>query len=138
MTENALYVENSGPSVVGGGRIVESLYNVGNDINAIKEGDFSPASVAIDGVVAGLDVLAFALNPFKELIMAGVGFLIEHCSFLREPLEWFTGDPNAISALTQTWSNIAGSLQGAGATVSDLMSEVESWRGEAADAYRSV
>ncbi|MCD0444577.1 hypothetical protein LO763_13195 [Glycomyces sp. A-F 0318] len=138
MSDNPLVVENSGPSVVGGGRIVESLYNVGTDLSKAGSEDFDPMSFAIDGVVAGLDVLAFALNPFKELIMAGVGFIIEHVSFLREPLEWFTGDPNAISALTQTWSNIAGSLDGAAGSIPDLLAEIEHWKGEAADAYREV
>lgn len=145
MSDNPFYASGdsdgdgfSDPAPLAGGRIAESLFNVGNDLSTAGSEDWDWSNFAIDGVVAGLDVLAFALNPFKELIMAGVGFLIEHVDFLREPLEWFTGDPNAIANLTTTWSNIAGGLQAAGSSATEMMAEVETWQGEAADAYKSV
>ncbi|MCH7229352.1 hypothetical protein L0U85_00520 [Glycomyces sp. L485] len=145
MSDNAFYVSNDGdgdglsdPAPLAGSRFAESLTNVGTDLSAAGSEDWDWSNFAIDGAVAGLDVLAFALNPFKELVMAGVGFLIEHVDFLREPLEWFTGDPNAISALTETWSNIAGGLQASSGSVAEMMAEVEGWKGDAADAYKSV
>lgn len=145
MSDNPFYASGdadgdgfSDPAPLAGGRIAESLFNVSNDLSTAGSDDWDWSNFAIDGVVAGLDILAFALNPFKELMMAGVGFIIEHVDFLREPLEWFTGDPNAISNLTTTWANVAGGLQAAGTSASDLMSQVESWHGEAADAYKSV
>ncbi|WP_205325895.1 hypothetical protein [Glycomyces sp. YM15] len=93
---------------------------------------------ALNGTVAALDLLAFVANPFKECIMAGVGFLIEHFEFLNEPLEWVAGDPTSINATKDTWGNIAQSLDQAG---QDLVAELESlseWEGKDADAYRAL
>jgi hypothetical protein len=37
---------------------------------------------------------------------AGVGWLMEHVSFLREPLDRLMGDPKAIEGHAQSWKNI--------------------------------
>lgn len=121
-----------------GGRFVDSVMNVGEDLAAAGSEDFSATTLAIDGVVAGLDVLAFAANPFKEIIMAGLSWAIEHFEFLNEPLEMLTGSPSEISALSQTWANISQELANAAASFSDSVAEVDDWEGEAANAYRNV
>ncbi|HEU5126388.1 MAG TPA: hypothetical protein VFU12_00235 [Glycomyces sp.] len=138
MSDNGIYVAESGPSATAGLRLGDSLTNVGKDLFAIGSEDFSGTALAIDGVVAGLDLLAFALNPFKEFIMAGVGWIIEHVDWLREPLEALTGDPAAITAISQTWSNISQAFDNAGADMGGLVEQLAEWQGEAADAYRST
>lgn len=93
---------------------------------------------AMNGTVAALDLLAFVANPFKEFLMAGVGFLVEHVDFLREPLEWVAGDPGAINATKDTWNNIAGVLDQAGADLQAEVASLSEWQGDAADAYRRL
>lgn len=93
---------------------------------------------ALNGTVAALDLLAFVANPFKEFLMAGVGFLIEHVDFLREPLEWVAGDPGAINATKDTWGNIAGVLDQAGEDLKAELDSLSEWQGDAADAYRAL
>ncbi len=138
MSDNGIYVAESGPSATAGLRLGDSLTNFGKDLSAIGSEDFSGTALAIDGVVAGLDLLAFALNPFKEFIMAGVGWIIEHVDWLREPLEALTGDPAAITAISQTWSNISQAFDNAGADMGGLVEQLSEWQGEAAEAYRST
>lgn len=135
---DSVYVAESAPSATAGRRLGDSLTNVGKDLFAIGSEDFSGTALAIDGVVAGLDLLSFALNPFKEFIMAGVGWIIEHVDWLREPLETLTGDPAAITAISQTWSNISQAFDNAGADMGGLVEQLADWQGEAADAYRST
>lgn len=93
---------------------------------------------ALNGTVAALDLLAFVANPFKEFLMAGVGFLIEHVDFLKEPLEWVAGDPGAINATKDTWGNIAGVLDQAGEDLKAELDSLSEWEGDAADAYRAL
>ncbi|MEU5871753.1 hypothetical protein AB0A73_09355 [Glycomyces sp. NPDC047369] len=93
---------------------------------------------ALNGTVAALDLLAFVANPFKEFLMAGVGFLIEHVDFLREPLEWVAGDPGAINATKDTWNNIAAALDQAGADLQAEVGSLSEWQGDAAEAYRTL
>lgn len=136
---DSIYVAESGPSGTAGLRLGDSLTNVGKDVAAIfNDDDFSGTALAIDGVVAGLDLLSFALNPFKEFIMAGVGWIIEQVDWLREPLEFLTGDPAAITAISQTWSNISQAFDNAGADMGALVEQLSEWQGEAADAYRNT
>jgi uncharacterized protein YukE len=136
---DAIYAAESAPSATAGLRLGDSLTNVGKDLWAtVSEDDFSGTALAIDGVVAGLDLLAFALNPFKEFLMAGIGWIIEHVDWLREPLEMLTGDPAAITAVSQTWSNISQAFDNAGTDMAGLVEQLSEWQGEAAEAYRDT
>lgn len=121
-----------------GGRIVDSLTTMGEHFNDAAGDGIDPTAFAIDGAIAALDVLAFAANPFKELMMAGVGFIIEHVDWLREPLEMLTGSPAEITALSQGWSNVAADLNDAAQQYADSISQISNWEGDAGDAYREV
>lgn len=135
---STLISQASDSSSTAGARALDSFTAVGNDLKAIGEGEFSATALAMDGLTAGLDMLAFVANPFKEFIMAGVGFIIEHVDWLREPLEDLTGDPAEISALSQTWANIAQEINDAAADFQEQLSGTANWTGDAADAYRAV
>lgn len=133
-----LIASESAPSATSGTRALDSFTAVGGDLAAIGSEEFSPTALAMNGLTAGLDMLAFVANPFKEFLMAGVGFIIEHVDWLREPLEDLTGDPAAISALAQTWANIAQEINDAAAEYQNQLSATADWEGDAADAYRAV
>ncbi len=135
---STLIAQAADPSATAGARALDSLTAVGGDLAAIGSEEFSPVALGMDGLVAGLDMLAFVANPFKEFIMAGVGFIIEHVDWLREPLEDLTGDPAEISALSTTWANIAQEINDAAVQFQTELESTGSWEGDAADAYRAV
>jgi hypothetical protein len=93
---------------------------------------------AVDGLAIGLDALAFVMNPLGELVKAGVGWLMEHLDFIREPLEVLTGDPKAITAIAKTWENISKELAESATDYTTAMTDTEGWKGESAGKYRAV
>lgn len=66
--------------------------------------------VAVDVVGDGMSALGMAIDPFGTLVGAGLGWLIEHISFLKEPLDLLAGDPEQVTAKAQTWQNVAKAL----------------------------
>ncbi|WP_236789959.1 hypothetical protein [Amycolatopsis sp. GM8] len=64
----------------------------------------------LDAATDGLDLLGAAMDPLGTLASAGVGWLIEHISFLREGLDKLAGNPQAVTAKAVTWQNIAKQL----------------------------
>ena len=57
-----------------------------------------------------LDLLGAAMDPLGTLASAGVGWLIEHISFLKDGLDKLAGKPEAITAKAVTWTNISKQL----------------------------
>ncbi|TDD83287.1 PPE domain-containing protein [Actinomadura rubrisoli] len=117
-----------------GGALADSVDGLVADVNQNKNWE----TLAVDGLAIGLDGLGIALDPLGAVLSAGVGWLLEHISFLREPLEVLTGDPKQIQALSKTWSNIATELNGAAHDYSTAIGDVAGWGGEAAAAYRKT
>lgn len=60
-----------------------------NDLSAtqtdFRHGDWG--NLVVDGITDGLDLLGVAMDPLGSLASAGVGWLIEHISFLKEGLD---------------------------------------------------
>lgn len=118
-----------------GGGIADTIWKAGADIVEGRTEDFT-----MDGIALGLDALGFMANPLGALASAGVGMLIEHLDFLREPLDDLAGDPGAITQLALTWgedvksevARVADDVQRA------AREQTASWEGEAADAYRKM
>jgi uncharacterized protein YukE len=126
-------VEVDAHNATDGAGIVDSVYQVAKDFN-------NPEDWAMDGVALGLDALGFVANPFGSLFSAGVGWLMDHVSFLKEPLDALAGDPGAINGVAVTWreevkaevAKVAGDFQRA------ATEQTSNWTGAAADAYRGV
>ncbi|WP_203826492.1 PPE domain-containing protein [Actinoplanes palleronii] len=104
----------------------------------VLDHDFSALTVGVDSLAFGLDVLSAVLNPFGELVKAGVGWVLEHVAFLREPLELLTGDHRAILAVSQTWDKIGKKLTETAGQYEHAMSTVAGWTGDAAQSYRAA
>lgn len=132
LIENADDADRQDPDKpdLSGARVIASANDLLHSSNGLE--------YAINGTVAALDLLAFAANPLKELVMAGVGFLIEHVDFLSEPLEWVAGDPAAINATKDTWQNIAQTMDQAGEDLKSELASLSEWEGPTATAYRSL
>ncbi|WP_030161615.1 hypothetical protein [Glycomyces sp. NRRL B-16210] len=90
----------------------------------------------LNGTVMALDILAMVMNPLKELMMAGVGFLIEHVGPLRDFLDMLAGDPVSINATKDTWKNIEAALAQAAADLVDDANSMSDWSSDTAEAYR--
>jgi hypothetical protein len=114
-----------------GAGVVSSWHDVWN---AADEGNVAAFDWSLGG--ATLDTLGVVMDPLGELAGAGVGWLIEHVSFLHEPLDALAGDPIRIEDEARTWEAVAVRLQEVGNRHVSGLVAVHDWRGAAADAYR--
>jgi hypothetical protein len=73
-----------------------------------RSGDWG--NLAMDVGTDALDLLGAAMDPLGTLASAGVGWLIEHISFLKDGLDKLAGKPEAVTAKAVTWTNISKSL----------------------------
>lgn len=109
--------------------------NLANEIE--KDGDAE--AIAGDAVLVGFDLLGMVMDPLGSLAAAGVGWLIEHISFLHTALDKLAGDPEVIGAKAETWEKISMSL---GQTADDLGPSLDrlmkSWEGTAAQNYQAT
>lgn len=88
------------------------------------------ASTAIEAVAWGID-------PIGMLAAAGLGWLIEHVRPLSEALDQLAGDPDQVNANARTWNAAAVEhLALTEAYRAALRSQLPTWTGAAADAYR--
>lgn len=114
-----------------GAGIIDTVNTAAQDLN-------NPGDWAMDGLALGLDALGLIANPLGGLLSAGIGWLIEHLAFLKEPLDDLAGDPEAINRVAAVWGE---QVRSEIASISDeyeraLSSEIESWKGDAAEKYR--
>lgn len=92
--------------------------------------------LAMDLAADGLDGLGMAMDPLGSLAGAGIGWLIEHVSFLKKPLDWLAGDPEAVTAKAQTLQNVAEHLRSSAENYVKSVGTLQSAEGSAADGYR--
>lgn len=121
------------------GSISEGAGAAGGAYNAVMDavqGDWGGAAVEAAGV--GLDALGMVMNPLSGLASAGIGWLIEHVGFLKEPLDLLAGDPAAVSAHAQTWTNIATALRETADNYEQSLEGVFVGSGNALVAYSEV
>ncbi|MGH3630097.1 MAG: PPE domain-containing protein [Sciscionella sp.] len=126
-------------NVAGGGLNADTagagpLADAAATITDAVSGDWG--NLALDGVTDGLDLLGAAMDPLGTLASAGVGWLIEHIGFLKKGLDELAGDPAAVTAHAQTWTNIANQLKQTGSEYQQSTSTLaQSYRCTSAQAY---
>jgi len=122
-----------GASALDGAGILQDFWDAGADC---VDGKWAEGLLNAGFGAAG--VAEFVADPIAGLASAGVGWLIEHVSFLREPLDWVVGDQAALEDMASTWGNISKEMDSVG---EDLTKDVEGyapgWQGDGADAYRA-
>lgn len=95
------------------------------------------ADVAISGAGAVVDTVVALADPLNALINAGVGWLLQHVSFLREPLDMLLGNPDAINAQISTLKQAAAQVRTeAQQHGQNVQQKLTSWQGQAADNYK--
>ncbi len=103
---------------------------------ALQNHDWDTAGLSAVGL--GVDAVGLAANPLATLASWGVGWAIEHVSFLTEPLNALAGDPNAISGMASSWENIGKELKTVATEYGTSASNTSGWEGKAGDAYRKL
>ncbi|MBL7258193.1 hypothetical protein [Paractinoplanes lichenicola] len=90
-------------------------------------------------LAGGLGLLGAVMDPLQAVFAAGVGWLMEHVSFLREPLDKLCGDPKAIEAHAQTWYKIEQRIYDAtDFFVAEVKNSTAAWAAKSAEAYRAM
>lgn len=124
------------PDNVAGGGVAESVMQTIDSAGRLSEGDF--AEFGMNLAATGLDGLGMWMDPVGSLATAGIGWLIEHLSFLREPLDWLAGNGDKIKAAVVTWNQVAADLHNIGEQQDKAVkSELPCWeQGTAAEKFR--
>lgn len=124
------------PDNFAGAGPAESLAQTIDSAKRLGEGDF--AEFGMNAAALGLDVLGAVMDPVGALATAGIGWLIEHLSFLREPLDWLAGNGDKIKAAVTTWNQVSADLQNIGEQQDKAVkSELPCWeQGTAAERFR--
>lgn len=125
----------AGPDNYAGAGALESVAQLADSMTRAGEGDF--AEIGLNLGAAGLDLLGTFLDPLGSLATAGIGWLIEHVSFLRQGLDWLAGNGDAIKAAVATWNQVAIQVEEVAEEQRTAVErEVRSWSQAAADGFR--
>ena len=115
-----------------GAGILESVMGT---VDGFSNGDYF--GMAGNMLSTGLSAIGTIMDPFQAIFAAGVGWLMEHVSFLREPLDWLCGDPKEIEGHANTWRNIGRRIDFTATYYADeVRKSTLDWTTMAADAYR--
>ncbi|MEU4248524.1 hypothetical protein AB0F15_14070 [Amycolatopsis sp. NPDC026612] len=104
------------------------------------------AAVADGNWTEGLLNAAFGAGDFVELVAdpigtlasVAVGWAMEFFPWLREPLDWLTGDQTALENMVGTWENVGKELEKISTDLQDTVKkDSAAWEGASADAYRA-
>jgi hypothetical protein len=115
-----------------GAGILESVMGT---VDGFSNGDY--LGMGGNLLSAGLSAIGAVMDPFQAVFAAGVGWLMEHVSFLREPLDWLCGDPKEIEGHAATWRNIGRRIDFTATYYADeVRTATINWTTLAADAYR--
>ncbi|MEV6908677.1 hypothetical protein [Amycolatopsis sp. NPDC051071] len=130
----------SANSTTGAG-VFDSWHMVADSIGKVQNahgGDLAAVSVelGINIISAALDTVAFVMDPFAKLIAAGLGWLIEHVSFLKWPLDQVAGNPAEVTKLANELHKIGEGLRNTGSDLdATLKSTITQWQGEGHDSF---
>ncbi|WP_158879633.1 hypothetical protein [Amycolatopsis anabasis] len=142
MAENAVVNEAKGETTAEKHPVAHALEGAGmaqdfiGGTEKILSGDWTEG--LLDLAAGGLDIKELIKDPMQALVSMGLGWVIEHVSFLKEPLDWLTGNQDTLDLTVQTWQKISEHIQ---KTAEDLTESARKdcahWEGAAADEYRA-
>ncbi|WP_431875102.1 hypothetical protein [Amycolatopsis sacchari] len=124
-----------------GAGVIDSWHMVADSIGKVQNAhgaDLAAVSVELGVNIASavLDTVAFVMDPLAKLIAAGLGWLIEHVSFLRWPLDQVAGNPSEVTKLANELHKIGESLR---MTATDLdaalKAQITKWEGAGHDSF---
>ncbi len=123
-----------------GAGVVESVAGFVDTLTGESEGEgVDVVDAAIGGAGMVVDLVGSAANPLAAVFSAGVGWLLEHVSFIREPLDALLGNPDEINANTHELKSAALEMKMiAQEHRQDVDAMGASWSGESNEAFRQA
>jgi uncharacterized protein YukE len=120
-----------------GAGIVDSYSSLVTSITSDSESEGEKVcDVALSAAGVVTDTIGFAIDPLGSVLSAGVGWLLEHVSFLREPLDVLLGNPDEINANIDQLKQAALEMHTIAAEHGQDLSTIDDWTGATADAYK--
>lgn len=103
---------------------------------AIKSGSWGAGLES--GLGTGLDVLGTIANPVDSLLTSGISWLMEHVHVFTEILDSLAGNPTAIQAYADQWTQHSQQLTDIAVDLHNhVNNDTTAWTGDAGDAYRA-
>ncbi|GAA4957267.1 hypothetical protein [Actinoplanes utahensis] len=88
-------------------------------------------------VATGLGAIGAVTDPLQTVFSAGLGWLFEHVSFIREPFDRTLGNPKAIEGHAESWKKIEARIyEAADLLVAEADNTMKVWTAESANSYR--
>ncbi|HEV8554865.1 MAG TPA: WXG100 family type VII secretion target [Actinophytocola sp.] len=121
-----------------GAGIVDSYSSLITSITSDSESEGEKCvDVALSAAGVVTDTIGFAIDPLGAVLSAGVGWLLEHVSFLREPLDALLGNPDEINANVDALKQAAAEMRTIAEEHRQDLSSVADWTGDTANAYNA-
>ncbi|MBM7809792.1 WXG100 family type VII secretion target [Saccharothrix algeriensis] len=121
-----------------GAGVFDSVNGLVTSLTAESEGEgVDVIDVALGGAGVVVDLVGVAVNPLGALASAGVGWLLEHVSFIREPLDALLGNPDEINANVDQLKQAALEMKVIAEEHRRDLDSVSGWEGRSGDAFRS-
>jgi len=129
--------QDDGKLLAGAGPF-DTMEDLGRDIALpFQEGkDLNEVSLGINSAAMAIDVVGFAVDPLGTLAASVVGWIIENISWVREPFDKLMGDPPAVEAAANTWTNISERLNTVKEQHQNALTGLAGWTGPAAESYK--
>lgn len=113
-----------------------AIQDVFGGAEKLLNGDWTEGLLSLAGAVP--DIVEVIKNPLETLMSWGFGWIIEHVDFLKEPLDWVSGDQDALDLEVQKWLEVGKYVKTTAETLTDeVQKNCMEWSGAAADAYRA-
>jgi len=122
----------AGGSSLEGAGLAQDAYDL---VSRAASGDWTEGLVSL--LSAGLEAKSFVEDPLAKLASMGLGWVIEHVGWLREPLDWVTGDQEELTRMAGVWTGIGDELRQAGQDLDTwYRTDSAGWAGPAVEQYR--
>lgn len=135
MAENPLIKTDAADdrSALEGAGLFQDFWDAGT---AVADGNWTEGLLNAAFGAGGLAELV--ADPIGTLASAAVGWAMEFFPWLREPLDWLTGDQTALENMVGTWENVGKELEKISTDLQDTVKrDSAAWEGASADAYRA-
>ncbi|GAB3149774.1 hypothetical protein GCM10027258_46800 [Amycolatopsis stemonae] len=102
---------------------------------AVKDND--KVAIGIGAAGMALETIGLVLDPIGSLLTAGIGWLIEHITILRWPLDILMGDPIGIAAASEALTAEKKKLEDWSAQHQQALDTLmKDWEGKAAEQFK--
>ncbi|MET8762364.1 hypothetical protein [Lentzea sp. NPDC004782] len=121
--KGSLFIEAYGSLIDGIGKDAESETEKALDIT-------------FNAIGAASSTVMLAIDPLGSIIGAGVGWLIEHVSFLRDALNQLMGNPEEIQANVEATKKQAADLRVLAEDHKNGLATFDGWTGQSSEAFK--